>query len=450
VLRLHDTAQGKVVDFVPRQPGKVSMYVCGPTVYDYPHIGHGRQVLLYDVLWRYLEWSGLEVTFVSNITDIDDNIIKKAGEEGRSTEEVVATYEAAWWDALDRLGVRRPSDAPHATAYVERMIELIGELAAAGYAYTTDDGVYFTAEHLPGYGLLAGQALETLRAGGGDRAVVGTDKRSPFDFALWKLSKPGEPAWDAPWGAGRPGWHTECVVMSLDLLGEGFDLHAGGLDLKFPHHENERAQAVALGREFSRHWMHHAFVELAGVKMSKSLNNFTSLTDMLEQTGDGRTYRLLVLQSHYRSPMEVTGDTIEQATNRLAGLDAFARRFASARGAPADADALARFREAMDDDLDTPKALALVSDLVRSANAAADAGDDVGTMAAAVFEMTTVLGLDLRSESDEIDADSQALVDRRDAARAAKDYASSDALRDKLKALGWNVEDTPDGTRIHR
>ena len=196
--------------------------------------------------------------------------------------------------------------------------------------------------------------------------------------------------------------------------------------------------------------MHHAFVELAGVKMSKSLNNFTSLTDMLEQTGDGRTYRLLVLQSHYRSPMEVTGDTIEQATNRLAGLDAFARRFASARGAPADADALSQFRQAMDDDLDTPKALALVSDLVRAANAAADAGDDVDAKAAAVFEITTVLGLDLRSEGDEIDTDSQALVDRRDAARAAKDYATSDALRDELKALGWNVEDTPEGTRIHR
>jgi len=196
--------------------------------------------------------------------------------------------------------------------------------------------------------------------------------------------------------------------------------------------------------------MHHAFVELAGVKMSKSLNNFTSLTDMLEQTGDGRTYRLLVLQSHYRSPMEVTGDTIEQATNRLAGLDAFARRFASARGAPADADALSQFRQAMDDDLDTPKALALVSDLVRAANAAADAGDDVDAKAAAVFEVTTVLGLDLRSEGDEIDTDSQALVDRRDAARAAKDYATSDALRDELKALGWNVEDTPEGTRIHR
>jgi cysteinyl-tRNA synthetase len=450
VLRLHDTARGKVVDFVPRVPGKASVYVCGPTVYDFPHIGHGRQVLLYDMLWRYLEWSGLQVTFVSNVTDIDDNIIKRANEEGRSTDAVVATYEAAWWDALDRLGVRRPTEAPHATGYVARMIELISELAAAGFAYTTDDGVYFAAEQLPGYGLLAGQPLESLRAGGGERAVVGTEKRSPLDFALWKLSKEGEPAWDAPWGAGRPGWHTECVVMSLDLLGEGFDLHAGGLDLKFPHHENERAQAVALGREFSRHWMHHAFVEMGGVKMSKSLKNFTSLTDLLEQTGDGRAYRLLVLQSHYRSPMEVTGDTIDQAGSRLAGLDAFARRFADARGRQPDADAIEKFRAAMDDDLDTPRAMALVSDLVRGANADADAGRDATAIAAAVFEITTVLGLELRSESDEIDAESQALVDQRDEARAARDFGRADALRDELNARGWTVEDSPEGTRIHR
>jgi cysteinyl-tRNA synthetase len=329
------------------------------------------------------------------------------------------------------------------------MIQLISELEAAGIAYTAPDGVYFSTEKAPGYGLLAQQSLESLRAGA--RIEVGEGKRSPIDFVLWKLSKPGEPAWDAPWGAGRPGWHTECVVMSLDLLGEGFDLHTGGLDLKFPHHENERAQAIALGKTFSRHWMHHAFVETGGVKMSTSLRNFRSLTDLLDQTEDGRTYRLLVLQSHYRSPMEVTTDTIEQAASRLAGLDAFARRFVAARdGTPADPDAIERFRSAMDDDLDTPKAMALVSDLVRRANADADAGRPAEAQAAAVFEMTTVLGLELRSEGDEIDAESQALVDQRDEARAAKDYSRSDALRDELKARGWNVEDTPEGTRIHR
>ncbi|MBV8693816.1 MAG: cysteine--tRNA ligase [Actinobacteria bacterium] len=448
MLRLHDTAQGQVVDFTPREPGKVSMYVCGPTVYDHPHIGHGRQVLVYDVLWRYLEWSGLEVTFASNVTDIDDNIIKRANEEGRSTEDVVATYEAAYWNAVDGLGVRRPTHTPHATEYVDHMIQLISELEEAGIAYTAPDGVYFSTEAVPGYGLLAEQSLESLRAGA--RIEVGEGKRSPIDFVLWKLSKPGEPSWDAPWGAGRPGWHTECVVMSLDLLGEGFDLHSGGLDLKFPHHENERAQAVALGKTFSRHWMHHAFVEIGGVKMSKSLKNFTSLTDLLERTGDGRTYRLLVLQSHYRSPMEVTTDSIEQAANRLAGLDAFARRFADGRGASADTDVIDRFREAMDDDLDTPRVMALVSDLVRQANAEADAGRDATSIAASVFEMTTALGLELRSETDEIDAQSQSLVDQRDAARAAKDFARADALRDELKSLGWNVEDTPEGTRIHR
>jgi cysteinyl-tRNA synthetase len=448
VLRLHDTAKGQVVDFVPREPGKVSLYVCGPTVYDVPHIGHGRNVLVYDVLRRYLEWSGLEVTFVSNITDIDDNIIKRANEEGRSTEEVVAQYEAAWWDALDGLGIRRPTHSPHATAYVDHMIQLVSELEAAGFAYTAPDGVYFATEKLPGYGLLAGQSLDSLRAGA--RIEVGEGKRSPIDFVLWKLSKPGEPSWDAPWGAGRPGWHTECVVMSLDLLGEGFDLHTGGMDLKFPHHENERAQAVALAKNFSRHWMHHAFVETSGVKMSKSLKNFTSLTDLLEQTGDGRMYRLLVLQSHYRSPIEVTGETIEQSASRLAGLDAFARRFAAARGTEADPDAMASFRALMDDDLDTPGVMALLSDVVRNANTDADAGRNADAQAAAVFELTGVLGLDLRSESGDIDAGTQALVDERDAARAARDFARADALRDELQALGWTVEDTPEGTRIHR
>jgi cysteinyl-tRNA synthetase len=446
VLRLHDTAKGQVVDFESREAGKVSMYVCGPTVYDVPHIGHGRNVLVYDVLRRYLEWSGSEVTFVSNITDIDDNIIKRANEENRSTDEVVAQYEAAWWDALDGLGIRRPTHSPHATAYVDHMIQLVSELEAAGFAYTASDGVYFATEKLPGYGLLAGQSLDSLQAG----EVVGEGKRSPIDFVLWKLSKPGEPSWDAPWGAGRPGWHTECVVMSLDLLGEGFDLHTGGMDLKFPHHENERAQAVALGKDFSHHWMHHAFVETGGVKMSKSLKNFTSLTDLLAQTGDGRTYRLLVLQSHYRSPIEVTGETIEQAASRLAGLDAFARRFAPARGASPDPEPIARFRGLMDDDLDTPGVMALLSELVRGANSEADAGRDAGALAAAVFAITDALGLDLRSDTGDVDAGSQALVDERDAARAGRDFARADALRDQLQALGWTVEDTADGTRIHR
>src|SRR4051795_12667232 len=322
MLRLHDTAEGRVVDVVPREAGKFSMYVCGPTVYDVPHLGHGRFSLVFDVLRRYLEWKGHEVRYVSNVTDIDDNIIKRANDEGRSADEVVAQYEAMWWDVMDALGVKRPTEDPHATAYVDRMIELVAELVARDVAYETSDGVYFQPEKVDGYGLLARQSLESLRAGARVDGVE--EKRSPVDFALWKKAKPGEPAWDSPWGPGRPGWHTECVVMSLDLLGDGFDLHTGGLDLQFPHHENERAQAVALGHDFARHWMHHAFVEVGGEKMSKSLGNFTSLTDLLARH-DGRAYRLLVLQAHYRSPIEVTADTIARSEKSLEGLDSFAR-----------------------------------------------------------------------------------------------------------------------------
>ncbi|MGH9284671.1 MAG: cysteine--tRNA ligase, partial [Acidimicrobiales bacterium] len=272
-----------------RDPGTVSIYVCGPTVYDVPHIGHGRAALVYDILVRYLEWRGLTVRYVSNITDIDDKIIERAAAQGRSPGELAHTCEAAYWEALDGLGVRRPHHTPRATEYVAAMIALIAELESAGVAYPAPGGVYFDTRRLDGYGLLAHQALESLRAG--ERVAVVEGKRSPLDFVLWKASKPGEPAWESPWGAGRPGWNTECVVMSLELLGDGFDLHAGGLDLKFPHHENERAQAVALGRSFARHWMHHAFVEVAGEKMSKSLGNFTSLVDLLARH-DGRAYRL--------------------------------------------------------------------------------------------------------------------------------------------------------------
>ncbi len=279
MLRLHDTATGTVRPLELRTEGEVSMYVCGPTVYDLPHIGHGRYNLVFDVLRRYLLFCGLAVHYVSNITDVDDNIIRRANEQGRTEPEVAAEFEARWWEAMDALGVLRPDDSPHATAYIDDMVELVGDLSARGVAYETSDGVYLDVDQVPGYGLLARQSLDSLRAGA--RVEENEEKRSPLDFALWKKAKEGEPAWDAPWGAGRPGWHTECVVMSLDLLGDGFDLHGGGQDLAFPHHENERAQAVAEGRPFARHWVHNGWVEVDGTKMSKSLGNFTSLTELL-------------------------------------------------------------------------------------------------------------------------------------------------------------------------
>jgi cysteinyl-tRNA synthetase len=280
---------------------------------------------------------------------------------------------------------------------------------------------------------------------------VDDEKRSPLDFALWKKAKPGEPTWPSPWGDGRPGWHTECVVMSLDLLGEGFDIHGGGIDLAFPHHENERAQAVAAGCDFAHRWAHNGHVQMGGEKMSKSLGNVRSLTDLLEVV-DPRAYRLVVLQSHYRAPVEVTGATLEDATRRLSALDAFARRVADVPSAPADADALARFGAAMDDDMDTPRAMAELSGLVRAANTALDADDAAGAapIAAAVGEIAVALGLVLAGGGEAVPADVAALVTSRDEARAARDFAGADALRDRLDGLGWVVEDTPRGARVHR
>lgn len=476
MLRLHDTATGTVRPLELRDPGKVSMYVCGPTVYDLPHLGHGRYSLVFDVLRRYLSFTGLDVRYVSNVTDVDDNIINRAAAEGRTEPEVALEYEDRWWEAMDALGVLRPSDTPHATAYVDHMVALVADLYDRGAAYETPDGVYLSVDAVDGYGLLARQPLDSLRAGARVEAVEG--KRSPLDFALWKKAKAGEPSWESPWGPGRPGWHTECVVMSLDLLGDGFDLHGGGQDLAFPHHENERAQAVAEGRPFARHWVHNGWVMVGGEKMSKSLGNFTSLTDLLARS-DPRAYRLLVLRSHYRSPIEVTEDTVADAEKGLARLDALARRFSLADPL-ADADPVVsghgpatatvvdpaevdRFCARMDDDLDTPGALAGIFDLVNRANAAADtagkggaAADAAGetgeaeTLAQTAAVLCAALGLRLRAAADEVDDETAGLVADRDRARADRDWARADAIRDRLVAMGWIVEDGASGTTVRR
>jgi cysteinyl-tRNA synthetase len=449
VLRLHDTALGTVAPLEPRDAGRLSMYVCGPTVYDDPHLGHGRFTLVWDVLRRYLAWSGLDVRFVSNVTDIEDKIIAKAAAENRTPDEVAAHYEQVWWDTQDRLGIRRPTDTPHATEYVEHMVDLIRGLERDGHAYRGGDGVYFGAETIEGYGLLARQPIESLRAGARVEVAEEAGKRAPIDFALWKLAKQGEPSWPSPWGAGRPGWHTECVVMSLDLLGEGFDLHGGGLDLAFPHHENERAQAVGAGRAFSRRWVHSGMVVVeGGEKMSKSLGNTLSLLELLE-AHDPRAYRLLVLQSHYRSPLSVTADSLAGVEGGVERLDSFARQFAGARGLAADPGALTAFRERMDDDLDTPGAVRIGFDLVRQARAAS--GEEAGRLASAVFEIfEQALGLPLDRDESEIPPDVLAKARERDDARAAKDWARADRIRDELQAEGWIVEDGPDGTTIRR
>jgi len=465
VLRLHDTATGTVRPLEQRNEGEVSMYVCGPTVYDMPHIGHGRANLTFDILRRYLSFTGLKVHHVANVTDVDDNIIKRAAALGRTEPDVAAEFEARWWESMDALGDLRPQDVPHATQYIERMVALVGDLMTKGMAYETPDGVYLEVSRVDGYGLLAQQSLESLQVGA--RVEANEDKRSPLDFALWKKAKEGEPSWDSPWGQGRPGWHTECVVMSLDLLGDGFDLHGGGQDLKFPHHENERAQAVADGKVFARHWMHNGWVEVEGTKMSKSLGNFTTLPDLLSRC-DARAYRLLVLRAHYRSPIEVTPETLVDAEKALGRLDGLARRFDVAgllaqtedgyvvEGTPPatgiDPGASAAFRAHMDDDLDTPGALAGIFELVTAAHSAADAGDEDegGRLAHAAAVLAAALGLSLRAADIEVDEESARLAAERDEARRARDFARADALRDELVARGWTVEDTPSGTAIRR
>jgi len=452
VLHLYDTATRSVRELALREPGKVSIYLCGPTVYGPAHIGHGRATLSYDILRRYLEWSGLDVRLVSNITDIDDNIITRAEREDRPWQEITTKCEAMWFRAMDGINVKRPTDIPHATEYVDEMVEMIAQLIAQDSAYVTDDGVYMDVESVDDYGLLAFQTLDDMRAGGGDREVVGAgQKRHPADFVLWKFSKPGEPAWPAPWGEGRPGWHSECVVMSLDLLGEGFDLHCGGQDLRFPHHENERAQAVALGKTFANHWMHHAFVvDSEGEKMSKSIGNVANLLDLVEHY-DQRAYRLVLLQSHYRSPVKLGQTTIDQAVSSLAGLDAFAARAANVAPSEPSRSIIDAFRAAMDDDLDTPKAMSIVFDTVREANAAIDSGSEAaGPLVAAVLEICGALGLELSTGGADVSGDVAAKATALDQARADRDYATADAIRAELQADGWTVETTKDGTAVRR
>ena len=458
MLHLYDTATREIRELALRRPGEVSIYLCGPTVYAPPHLGHGRATLVYDILRRYLTWSGLTVRLVSNITDIEDKIIERATREQRPWNEITAKCETMWWRAMDAVGFERPTDTPHATDWVPEMVEMVGQLLDSGHAYVTDDGIYLSVETIEDYGLLAQQSLDEMLAGGGEREVVGAgSKRHPADFVLWKFAEavePSQPAWPSPWGSGRPGWHSECVVMSLGLLGEGFDLHCGGQDLRFPHHENERAQAVALGKVFANHWMHNGFVvDPGGEKMSKSIGNVDNLLDLID-TYDPRAYRMVLLQSHYRSPVTVSADNLTAAVKSLAGLDAFAARTAALAPAPehpAMAEVLDAFGAAMDDDLDTPAATALLFDTVRRANGALDAGDTAlaGALASAVAEICTAVGLELVASA-EVPDDAAARAAALDAARAAGDYATADALRAELQAEGWLVETTRDGTSLRR
>lgn len=452
-VRCYDTLTRTKVDLDPRDPDRIAMYVCGPTVYDVPHVGHGRTATTFDVVRRYLTWRGYAVTFVSNITDVEDKIIARAAATRSTEPEVAARYEAAYWEQLDRLGVLRPDHVPHATGYIGSMCDLIAELIERGHAYLVEgQGVYYDVVSFPGYGALPNRTLAQLLESAGARVDVDDAKRSPVDFALWKAAKPGEPAWDSPWGPGRPGWHIECSAMSLDLLGEGFDLHGGGDDLAFPHHENERVQAEGAGHAFARHWIHAGMVQVGGEKMAKSVGNFTTLADALDAHGP-RAFRMAVVQTHYRRAVELGDAELGQAAAAVDRLDALTRRAQAAgvTGGATDPGIAGRFRDAMDDDFSTPAAMAVVFDTVTAANQAVTDGDAAraGDLVATVRDLCGALGLTLEAAGGG-DAEIDALVARRDEHRRNRDFAAADAIRDDLAARGIVLEDAAGTTLWHR
>ncbi len=455
-LRLYDTASRSQREFVPLRPGTASLYVCGATVQGAPHIGHVRSGLNYDVLRRWLERNGIDVTLVRNVTDIDDKILTKAAAAGRPWWEWAATHERAFTRAYDALGCLPPSYEPRATGHITQMVELMQRLIDSGHGYPSEGNVYFDVRSYPEYGALSGQRLDEVAQG----ETEATGKRDPRDFTMWKAAKPGEPAWPTPWGPGRPGWHLECSAMSTTYLGPEFDIHGGGIDLIFPHHENEQAQSRAAGDGFARYWVHNAWVTLGGDKMSKSLGN-TLTIDALLTRFRGVELRYYLVAPHYRSTIEYSDAALEEAAVAYRRIESFLHRVRERIGLPsADGMLCADFTVAMDDDLGTPAALAAIHGCVREGNAALDAGDHSATLAvaASVRAMTGVLGLDPLDPrwADDAPAGGDAtnralaalvadLLAERAAARDRRDFASADAVRDRLLAAGVSVEDTPDG-----
>ena len=461
-MRLYNTLSRRASELELREPGKVTMYVCGPTVQGPPHFGHARASIVPDVLRRYLEWTGLEVFHVRNITDVEDKIIARAEAEQRPAAAVAEHYARVWERDIARLGVLPPHVVPRAAGHIPEQLALIGELIEAGAAYASGGDVYFSVRAFPEYGKLSGRDVDELRSGA--RVEVDERKRDPLDFALWKGVAPAgdggspfEPSWDSPWGPGRPGWHIECSAMALRYLGDGFDIHAGGIDLVFPHHENEIAQAEAAGHPFARHWVHNGLLNLGDTKMSKSVGNIISLADALDRYGAG-VLRLFYLQAHYRSPVEFSEARLDEASAAYDRWRAFVRATA---GLPAPAErtpeaeaAVARFRAAMDDDLGTPAAHAVLFDLVSAGNAHLAAGrhHEAAALRDVFAELAGVLGYDLeeRSAGDELVGPLvEALLELREQARARKDFATADAVRDRLAGLGVVVEDSPEGPRWH-
>jgi cysteinyl-tRNA synthetase len=453
-LHLYDTATRSTREFHPARTGTASIYVCGATVQGIPHIGHVRGALNYDVLRRWLTWGGLDVLFIRNVTDIEDKIITKAAEAGRPWWEWAETHERAFESAYDALGCLAPSYAPRATGHVTQMIELMQRLIDSGHAYAARGDVYFSVGSFPEYGALSGQRPEEVQQG----ETEAEGKRDSRDFTLWKAAKPDEPAWPTPWGSGRPGWHLECSAMATTYLGAEFDIHGGGIDLIFPHHENERAQSNAAGDPFARYWLHNGWVTMAGEKMSKSLGNVVSIPEMLTKVR-APELRYYLVAPHYRSTIEYSEAALAESVTAYRRIETFLRNVVGRIGAVRPGELRPEFTAAMNDDLGTPAALATVHTAVREGNVALDSGDDktAASAAASVRAMMDVLGLDPLSarwsESSAVDTKAQTalnslveeLLEQRQRARKDRDFATADAVRDRLQAAGIAVEDTPGG-----
>ncbi len=464
-MKIYNTMTRKKEDFVPIDESEIRMYVCGPTVYNYIHIGNARPAVVFDTFRRYLEYKGKKVKYIQNFTDVDDKIINKSREEGVSAKEISEKYIAEYFKDADALNLERATVHPKVTENMDEIIRFVKVLVDKGYAYESEGDVYYSTRKFGGYGKLSGQNIEELEAGA--RVAVGESKRDPLDFALWKAQKSeDEPAWDSPWGPGRPGWHIECSAMSNKYLGETIDIHAGGQDLAFPHHENEIAQSEAYtGKPFAHYWMHNAYITIDNEKMSKSKGNFFTVRDILKEY-TGEEIRFFLLSGHYRSPINFSRDLMIQSRNALARMHhaeenlrhlkqhgegemtekerSLWENISSFRG---------RFEEAMEDDLNTADAISAVFELIREVNTAVRdgaSGEFAGKCLDLLKELTGILGIlsDGGSEEDGISEEIKALVEERQEARKAKNFARADEIRDILREKGLAVEDTPQGPKI--
>ena len=461
-MKIYNSLTRKKEEFIPLNPGKVSMYVCGPTVYNYFHIGNGRTFIVFDTIRRYMEYRGYEVNFVQNFTDIDDKMINKANEENTTVKEIGDKYISEYYKDADGLNIKRATTNPRATEYINEIIEFVSGLIEKGYAYEVNGDVYFRTKKFEGYGQLIGQNLDDLQAGA--RINVDERKEDPMDFAIWKAQKPGEPAWECPWGLGRPGWHIECSCMAKKLLGDTIDIHAGGMDLAFPHHENEIAQSEALtGKKFANYWMHAAFLNVNNQKMSKSLNNFLTARDALKEY-DADVIRFLMLSGHYRIQLNFSNDLLESAKasverlyNAIGNLENLISEVKNEKMTDEEVRYLEsldayrqRYIEKMDDDFNTADAISVLFDLIRDINSNVGINSSK-ELCEKALELIRELGLPLgilqKTTKGDLEAEIEALIAERQQARKDRNFALADKIRDELKAKGIELLDTPQGVR---